>query len=865
MRIFTTDNICLQYSVHSYLPWLHDTFHGPVIAYCMMVGFSLGQKSSSPLESLLTSEEVWRAIDHGVPEGDVFDEGLPKPCSEFLLHGSCHSPHPVKALECGVQVGALVKRLAVFGDRFIQGGHVSEPRPFRSMPLSWANAYGGPGHAYNHAGKGHIDADADADGLQLPNIEDRERPSPETYDQRQPAGLAPLPARWPRRAGLLGAFDKTWLTSVCPGLPNGTRPEFACLGHHDQRFPGYLQGGEPIVLQGLHPDAPILRAEVPRLRGRMFILRDHSREEQPREIPCVMETLWLFPEIPLGILLFRGVTTVADEECEDIAAFLAAVEDSAEPPAPDKTYVDQFFTDQRNSHHPQSAPQPPEHSSDAALATHESGPAAGSDAVVTTVEGLAATAAVSATGLEALGRLVASIEEETRQRLQEMGASALDTPRFRADSASVSPDALPTEVLAGRSPEDISDHLQSAVLRLQAETEARLVGLGLDPEQFIGPSAETMAPSPNSDPLDALRSLAAQPGIPSELSEELKTALGGFSRIESLLVATIAARSQSAEEARAPLHVEVASGDPLAASPPAPGTVLTTDQALALARTRNDLSFCDLSACDLSGRDLSGVDLRGALLSGVIWKGINLCGADLREAVADGAVLTGSNLDDALLDGIVLDNANLVRCSARKCSARSAQFSSADLSECDFRLADLSGADCVGACLRAANCAGVKAPGIRLQGANIGEARFDDADLSDSRADRLTEAQGAVFSRATCRNVCWGGATLRGACFEEAILDGADLAKADLREASLVLAQAREVNLDKALLHHADLRGCNLFLASLRRANLRDAVIEDANLFGADIVKCELRAETSRNVNLQRTALDPAIMEERHV
>ncbi len=109
----------------------------------------------------LTEQELWKTIPEQLKPVPVLDGGMPKPRGEVLVTGSCFSPRGTtrKASTVSFRVGGLSKELAVFGDRFWQrnGGVmsvISDPAPFSEMPLTWKNAFGGPGFLDNPLGKG---------------------------------------------------------------------------------------------------------------------------------------------------------------------------------------------------------------------------------------------------------------------------------------------------------------------------------------------------------------------------------------------------------------------------------------------------------------------------------------------------------------------------------------------------------------------------------------------------------------------------------------------------------------------------------------------------------------------------------------
>ncbi len=79
-----------------------------------------------------------------------------KPKTDVIVVADAHARGgaPVSALETGIGVGSLVKRLAVLGDHEWIDGRLNERRPFAAMPITCARAYGGPDDPGNPVGKG---------------------------------------------------------------------------------------------------------------------------------------------------------------------------------------------------------------------------------------------------------------------------------------------------------------------------------------------------------------------------------------------------------------------------------------------------------------------------------------------------------------------------------------------------------------------------------------------------------------------------------------------------------------------------------------------------------------------------------------
>ncbi len=659
----------------------------------------------------------------------------------------------------------------------------------------------------------------------------------------------------------MGRPDDAWLKTHWPGLPKGTDPDFACVAPPDQRFPGFLEGGEPVVIRNMHPAKPVLRGGVPRLRGRLFIQRESSAGGEFAEIPCRMETLWLFPDHELGVVLFRGLAPVRDEECEDVAAVLAAAEDASQEPAPAEAYIDQC----RKALGPVEPPRPQ------APAASKPPPMAGDPmrrpdasllaAGVATAGGLAAMAEpmVDQDIDSPLADLVDSLESRLEETLKDLDTDQDEVEQWLEERVLHHEHADPESAAVESGPaEDPQQALQDLVDEIEGQTREIQDRTGMteaDVQQWLE-EQQTSLPGPE-DHIARLQDLAESPGLAEDTRAEIAKAVAAFTALGAAMAGLAAMKDKkSAKRSGGPPGQETSD-----TPPPAPGKPLSTEQALQQLQETGSLAHCDLTECEFAGRDLSDADLRGCLMSGVDWTGADLAGADLREAVAHEASLQGARLDNARLDEADFEKASLAGASAKNCSGAKAGFQQANLQAIDLSQASAPDADLRGADLRGANCRGLAAPGLRLQEADVSQAVFQDADLAGSRADGQTAAPGADFRRANLKDACWSGASLGGTRFDQARLDRADLSKTDLGQASLLLAQAPGAVLDKASLRGADLTGCNLFQASLRRADCAEAVVRDANLFGADLYECAMDADKLKGVNIGRTCLEPKLAE----
>ncbi len=222
------------------------------------------------------------------------DLHLPKPGTDIVIHAHAQVPDrkPVRSLDVRARIADRERALTVWGDRVWQSGVISAPEPFESIPIRYEFAYGGRALdaagqeiscVHNPVGMGfHPEGSAKAlEGKRLPNIECPDQLIRQPDDQPQPAGFGFIAPYWEPRASQAGTYDDDWRKRRAPYVPRDYRPRFQNAAHPDWIYPGFLQGGEPVHLENLHP-AGSLSFEVPlvNLGGRVNF---SGRPEQPLE------------------------------------------------------------------------------------------------------------------------------------------------------------------------------------------------------------------------------------------------------------------------------------------------------------------------------------------------------------------------------------------------------------------------------------------------------------------------------------------------------------------------------------------------------------------------------------------------------
>lgn len=318
------------------------------LALGVMLFFDL----TSP-DALLDEQELWKTVPQVLGPNPILDQGMPKLNGEYLVVGECCAPRNTRtrSSEVMVTVGNRSKRLYVFGERkWSLSGGISEPQEFERMPVSWENAYGGPGFERNPSGKGtYSELIEGLPHAHLPNVEDPQHIIGLPSDQPEPVSFAPWDMTWPQRSKNTGTYDKRWKTERWPGLPEDFDYSFFNAAPLDQRLNGFFKGNELIEIKNMHPDYQHLASSLPGLRMRCFVtlLQGYSRfidkktcKEVFQEVALHPETLWLFPSILRGVLIYRGAVPVADEDYGDVLRIFLAHESLTKPPESLEHYLE---------------------------------------------------------------------------------------------------------------------------------------------------------------------------------------------------------------------------------------------------------------------------------------------------------------------------------------------------------------------------------------------------------------------------------------------------------------------------------------------------------------------------------------------
>lgn len=752
------------------------------------------------VRNLLPEPALWKCAAAALGAETPLDEMVAKSRGEFLVAGSAFAAGGAarKVVGVRVRVGDLEKKLTVIGDRQWGPGGASDPLPFTEMPVTWARAYGGEGHAHNPVGRGLAPVRGPS-GLvhALPNVEQPDRLVRRPEDRPHPAGLGPIDITWQPRAGKAGTYDDHWLKNDFPGLARDADWTIYNVAPPDQWLAGFFRGDESWLVEGMHPERAVMEGRLPNAVIRCFVNR--TARGAFTEVPMRVDTVWLFPNQERLVVIYRGVEEVEDDDAPDVDQMLLACEDPAAPR--DVGYYGARLDERLH----------PDHGPAAILREHELMP----DWPVLPVAGVKDDMAA----LEMKGLLFRNLRKravreglEARERVAALG---LD-PDLHAPGVPSVEDELPPTLddlprVMREAEREAAEKRAAAEARQQArevDIRRRFAELGLD-YTVIEKEMSTPKPGPPRktapEKLQVLQHLAAEARRHGVVVEE----------IEQMLVdPAFHARLQMTDDGALKNYLSSAHHwTPAARKPPE----LSAQWREAIARhlqAGGSLAGADLTGLDLSGMDLRGRDLRGALMESTL-----LTETDLREATLVDAVLTRAELTRTLLSGARLDGANLGGARLEATRLDGASLAGAQLFRASFEGADLTGAD--------------------LRGATLTEARF-----------RASVLRGAVCEKLTFYKVDLSGMDLSGARLAEAVLleclaDGTDFSGAELRQVSIVMSRARGARFVGAAMRNAriqmkvDLTGCDFRRAVMPESNLRDVPLAGADFSGADVTGCD--------------------------
>ena len=853
----------------------------------VMAAFRLSKE-----KELISDFEMWPlAIDALAAESGILDEAMAKVRGEVLVAGSCYPPGGTAAAVSfvRVKVGSVDKRLAVLGDRQWKYGVPTEPQPFTKMPVDWAHAFGGEGFEKNPKGRGFAAIDTPAGRLHaLPNIEDPKKLINAPSDRPDAMGFGGMDLTQPQRKSKFGTYDKKWLETRAFGFAADMDPTIFNLSSPDQWLDGYFGGDETFVIENMHPSRARIEGKLPPLAVRVFVTQQQTdKADSFKEILTRIDTLRLFPEHDMGVLIYRGTIETREDDAEDITELLLACEDRSAP-RPVEHYQQALVA--RRNH---------EQAGLLALSEHD---------LVPQPELGWVTIRPSAQITDMPGPEFIRNENFKRRQQVEIEASrerliaaGLDPKAFSLDSQQPVPEVNQEDpqavaefvrqqmALSASRKEELEKNRKA----VEDSTRAGYAAAGKDYDKEVAKAKKDAAGPPKFNArkqLEQMKSLLAiarehnQPLV--EMEQQLaepayqQDLLQAEQRMKALYQANAHRQEPvdpQARDAAEIFRIELEMAHLNAISLEArdySGADLSKMNLAGIDMSGGFLEAVDLTATDLSGAKLDNAVLAHANLSGTNLSGASLVGANLgRTKIIDadlsGAVLTKTNLENAHIENssfarVKFDKTSLIettmgpnvdfsgasaelmiflKLDLRGVRFRGARFNKCAFVECDLRGADLSGIDLIA---------------ILLMTCPADGARFNDATLIGTQFVVNTTLAEADFRGANLSSASLRGLDMRRARFKGAVLDCADLSKSDLTDADLDGISAQKAMFMGSNLTRAKMNRANLLSALLTKAKLFGTHLVGANLFQADLAKVRTDGETKIDrANLGRARVHP--------
>jgi uncharacterized protein YjbI with pentapeptide repeats len=817
---------------------------------------------------LLSEIDLWKYAGTELGKDAMLDMCMPKPRGEVLVVGKCFAPgsEPVPASEVRLRFGPIDKTLYVFGDRFWsrKGGIVkaiSDPLPFTEMAVSYQNAFGGPDYRKNPLGKGHAPVKTDTGEKihPLPNIEDPQDLIDSPKKKPSPAGFAPIDLTWPQRFDKAGTYDQKWQRERFPGLAEDIDRTFFNAAPEDQQIEGFFKGDEPFEIKGMHPEKPLIQANLPAFKSRCFINRKTEEGEQFREIGTRLDTAWLFPHAEKGIIVYRGTVEVGTDDAEDVLHMLLAYERLNDQPRSFEHYQEAFLKridEEKGYLHILDE-------KDLIPPGEKSGFAALMEEAEKEKESLLA---------QNMARRAEREKEKARGTIRQMG---LDPDKFIPEKPPEQPKFSIDNLVEI---EEFAKKAEADAMAKKAEMEQNLrktlAAQGMDYDQVVEQARKTSG------------------GLPKFSAEKQIEQLRQFGINDPEMEKKL----YQAEAAIKDSYRQFAHHFPPAPLPPAEEAARMREAVVGGHTEGKSFAGEDLTGADLSNLDLKNIDLKDAMLEGA-----NLSGADLRGADCSRCVLARADLTDARFSGAKMAEACLGAANLTR-----TDFKGAELSKAAFGKADLSDADLSGATMDGADFMEAKLPGTTLSRTTLKQTLFYENDLSrtvfaeadlsqsqfinanieaaDFSGANLTSTvfvgvrgEKAVFKGADMTKACaaseasFAGADLRGvvlnqaglrgsdfsgANFEQAKLEMADLSECNLKQANFYRAFARRARFEKSDLEGANMVSVNLIEGSLQKARLVSADLRGANLYGAEVFRAVFGETNLQGANLKKTKIE---------
>ena len=881
MRVFKPLQLSLQHKTYSWQNKNH-------LAVTLLLGFPFDSG-----QEVLLEQDLWQFLPDQLGKDAMLDMCMPKPQGEVLVYGNYYAPggNPVTADEVQLKIGSVEKELAVIGNRYWRTLLApTDPEPFNEMPISYERAFGGKDYKMNPTGKGLDEVDLFGEmQLPMPNIEAPDNLVTSTGHRPEPAGLGPLDMMWQQRAAKTGTYDEVWQRDYFPGYPPDLDWTHFNAAPNDQWIDEFWRGDESFQLLNMHPSKIQLGGKLPAFRPRCFIEKQLEEGTLFTEVEMRTETVCLFPSIETGVLIFRGVIEVKEEDASDVEHLLVAYEDLGQAPR-SKEYYDQAL---RNRLDEKKVFKYMMSTKDIIPDSERCGFARMLDGV--DMDGESELGKNMKAKAEAEKQKALDMLEQQKQQLKEkLEAAKIDPTPYLAklDIKDGPPDdphvkgimetmekilpgstqgdakkIKPEEVDFGKF-DELTEKMDAMAAAKKEEAKQQLKDVikkveGTEAEQQVREKVEVALkqmdelpdlPRPAGD--EALESLREQLQKMDEAKEQMRAQGIAEDQLPKVDISLEEVEQKLREGFQEMKDMYRSGAHYIEGKPPHKEPMDIIQYRFKKLMDKGEtLAGRDLSGVDLSGLDLSGKDLSECYLEYANLSRCNLQGANLQRAVITHANLHSANLTDADLSDSNLGDSNL----------DGADFTRAKLTNSEFSKADLKGARIIDCDLGDMNffetkMAGVDLSGTRLKGANFLELDFTGGKFVGS------QMQECNFLKSTLENTDFSEADLSSSIFVECNLDNSRFTKANMNNArfpmgcSLKNCNFDKAKLDKVNMRDAEVEGSCFEYATFHQADFSGANMQNTKFYGAEgkramLMKTDLGGADFSSVNLMEGSL----------
>ena len=200
------------------------------------------------------------------------------------------------------------------------------------MPIDWAHAFGGPSFDKNPLGMGIELVERNGEKVRpLPNIEPYGALMRSPSEQPDPASLMGMDMSFAQRRNRAGTFGSDYVEKYAPGLPPDHEPTIYNAAAPDQWSDSVWRGDESFVVENMNATTQKLEGSLPGLRTRIFVTHRGRDGQRFVEIPLACDTVWLFPSVGLGAVVFHGSMPITQDDAADIVHLIACCEEPTSP------------------------------------------------------------------------------------------------------------------------------------------------------------------------------------------------------------------------------------------------------------------------------------------------------------------------------------------------------------------------------------------------------------------------------------------------------------------------------------------------------------------------------------------------------